>query len=117
VSPLGSMPTLAQCRRGGQSAWPALSPASGISTAFGGLHSMAGSLLWYRTLLTGFLILYSTQLGIMDLLPRTVTNMLWTSNPGGRRWANGDVRKVYYSTLVAFVVWAASPSTSPSPSS
>ena len=55
--------------------------------------------------MTGFWILYSTQLGIMDLLPRTVTDILWTSNPGVRRWANGDVRKVYYSTLVAFVVW------------
>ena len=59
----------------------------------------------YLTLLTGFWILYSTQLGIMDLLPRTVTDILWTSNAGVRRWAKGDVRRVYYSTLVVFVIW------------
>jgi uncharacterized protein YhhL (DUF1145 family) len=83
----------------------AVRQAEGISNAFGGLQNMSGSLLWYLTLLTGFWILYSTQLGIMDLLPRTVTDILWTSNPGVRRWANGDVRKVYYSTLVVFVIW------------
>src|SRR4029453_15437647 len=83
----------------------AVRQAEGISAAFGGLQSAGGALLWYLTLLTGFWILYSTQLGIMDLLPRTVTDILWTSTPGVRRWAKGDVRKVYYSTLVVFVVW------------
>jgi hypothetical protein len=39
----------------------------------------------------------------MDLFPRTVTDMLWTSNPDVRSWAKGDVRKVYYSALVVFV--------------
>ena len=76
-----------------------------ISNAFGGLQTLGGNLLWYLTLLTGFWILSSTQLGIMDLLSRTVTDILWTSNPGVRRWAKGDVRKVYYSTLVVFVFW------------
>jgi uncharacterized protein YhhL (DUF1145 family) len=56
-------------------------------------------------LLTGFWILYSTQLGIMDLLPRTVTDILWTSNPSVRRLAKGDVRRIYYATLIVFVVW------------
>ncbi|HYU18016.1 MAG TPA: Nramp family divalent metal transporter [Chloroflexota bacterium] len=83
----------------------AVRQAEGISNAFGGLANVSGSLLWYLTLLTGFWILYSTQLGIMDLLPRTVTDILWTSNPGVRSWSNGDVRKVYYSILVVFVVW------------
>ena len=77
----------------------------GIAAAFGGLQAAAGVMLWYLTLLTGFWILYSTQLGIMDLLPRTVTDILWTSNAGVRRWAKGDVRRVYYSTLVVFVIW------------
>src|SRR6266536_895164 len=83
----------------------AVRQAEGISNAFGGLHSAGGSLLWYLTLLTGFWILYSTQLGIMDLLPRTVNDILWTSNPGVRRWAKGDVRKVYFSPLIVFVIW------------
>lgn len=83
----------------------AVRQAEGISNAFGGLHTLGGDLLWYLTLLTGFWILYSTQLGIMDMLPRNVTDILWTSNPSVRRWAKNDVRKVYYSTLVVFVVW------------
>jgi hypothetical protein len=83
----------------------AVRQAEGISNAFGGFQSMTGTVVWHLTLLTGFWILYSTQLGIMDLLPRTVTDILWTSNARVRRWANGDVRKVYYSTLMIFVVW------------
>jgi hypothetical protein len=83
----------------------AVRQAEGLSDAFGGLATVAGTLLWYVTLLTGFWILYSTQLGIMDLLPRTVTDILWTSNPGVRNWAKGDVRKVYYATLITFIVW------------
>jgi hypothetical protein len=83
----------------------AVRQAEGISAAFGGLGSGLGLALWYGTLLTGFWILYSTQLNIMDLFPRTVTDMLWTSNPGVRRWAKGDVRKVYYSSLIVFVAW------------
>jgi hypothetical protein len=83
----------------------AVRQAEGIANSLGGLATTAGTLLWYLTLLTGFWILYSTQLGILDLFPRTVTDMLWTSNPGVRRWAKGDVRKVYYTALVLFVVW------------
>jgi uncharacterized protein YhhL (DUF1145 family) len=83
----------------------AVRQAEGIAAAFGGLGSGLGMALWYVTLLTGFWILYSTQLNIMDLFPRTVTDILWTSNPGVRNWAKGDVRKVYYASLVVFVVW------------
>ena len=46
-------------------------------------------ILWYLTLLTGFWILYSTQLGIMDLFPRTVTDILWTSNPARPQLGEG----------------------------
>jgi hypothetical protein len=83
----------------------AVRQAEGIASAMGGLQSTAGAVLWYMTLLTGFWILYSTQLGIMDLFPRMVTDMLWTSNPKVRQWAGGDVRKVYYGLVVGFVVW------------
>ena len=41
----------------------------------------------------------------MDLFPRAVTDILWTSNPGVRSWAKGDVRKIYYAALVIFVIW------------
>jgi hypothetical protein len=83
----------------------AVRQAEGISAAFGGLSSGLGAFLWYITLLTGFWILYSTQLNIMDLFPRTVTDMLWTSNPAVRNWAKGDVRKIYYASLIIFIIW------------
>ena len=83
----------------------AVRQAEGIAASLGGLATAGGTLLWYLTLLTGFWILFSTQLGIMDFIPRTITDILWTSNPRVRNWAGGDVRKVYYTTLVVFVVW------------
>jgi hypothetical protein len=83
----------------------AVRQAEGIANAFGGLGNTPALILWYLVLLTGFWILYSTQLNIMDLFPRTVTDMLWTSNPTVRKWARGDVRKVYYASLVLFIVW------------
>jgi hypothetical protein len=83
----------------------AVRQAEGVSNAFGGLDTTAGTVLWYLTLLTGFWILYSTQLGIMDLLPRTITDILWTSNKGVRSWAKGDVRRIYYGTLVIFIIF------------
>jgi hypothetical protein len=83
----------------------AVRQAEGIANAFGGLGTALGTFLWYLTLLTGFWILYSTQLNIMDLFPRTVTDMLWTSNPKVREWSGGDVRKIYYTALVIFVIW------------
>jgi len=82
----------------------AVRQAEGIAAAFGGLDG-AGRILWYLTLLTGFWILFSTQIGIMDLFPRTVTDMLWTSNRRVRTWAKGDVRRVYYASLVIFIIW------------
>lgn len=83
----------------------AVRQAEGIANMMGGLATASGTVLWYMTLLTGFWILYSTQLGIMDLFPRMVTDMLWTGSPKVRDWAGGDVRKVYYTLVVLFVVW------------
>ncbi len=41
----------------------------------------------------------------MDFIPRSLTDLLWTSNPRIREMAGGDVRKVYYTILVVFVLW------------
>lgn len=83
----------------------AVRQAEGISASMGGLASAGGTILWYLTLLTGFWILFSTQLGIMDFIPRSLTDLLWTSNPRVRAWSGGDIRKVYYTILVVFVLW------------
>ncbi len=83
----------------------AVRQAEGISAAFGGLGTTTGHVLWWGTLLTGFWILYSTQLAVLDTLSRTVTDILWTSNRRIRELSKGDVRKIYYSILVIFVLW------------
>jgi Mn2+/Fe2+ NRAMP family transporter len=66
-----------------------------------GIGRVFGSAAWFLTLLNGFWILFSTQLGLTDTFSRTVTDILWSSSTRVRRWAREDVRWVYY-LLVAF---------------
>jgi hypothetical protein len=56
---------------------------------------------WFLTLLNGFWILFSTQLGNTDILVRTITDVLWTGSRRVRAWRGGDVRAIYYLTLFA----------------
>lgn len=69
----------------------------------GGIASAHGPIFWYLTIICGFWILFSTQLGIVDGLPRGTTDMLWTASP--RLRGVGDVRRVYYGVLLVFAVW------------
>jgi hypothetical protein len=64
-----------------------------------------GNVLYYITLVCGFVFLFSTQLGIVDGLPRATTDVLWTGSPAVRRWRGGDVRAVYATILAIFAVW------------
>ena len=70
-----------------------------------GLSRISGHSLWIMTLLCGFWILYSSQLGNMDILVRTVTDNLWTGSRRVRQWRGGDIRRVYYTLLAMNVVW------------
>jgi hypothetical protein len=70
-----------------------------------GIARAHGTVLWYLTLLCGFWVLFSTQVGVVDGVSRAVTDILWSGSEGARRWARGDVRRVYYGVLVAFAVW------------
>ena len=65
----------------------------------------AGSFMWFITLVVGFWILYSTQLGITDVFVRTVTDMIWSGSRYVRTWWGGDIRFVYYSVLSLFALW------------
>jgi hypothetical protein len=63
-----------------------------------------GAIFRTLTLMIGFWVLFSTQLGLVDGLPRAVTDILWSSGRrSGRRVK--DVRVVYYSVLALFAVW------------
>jgi hypothetical protein len=54
---------------------------------------------WFLTLLNGFWILFSTQLGNTDILARTITDVLWLSSQRVRAWRGGNVRGIYYLAL------------------
>ena len=68
-----------------------------------GMAAAHGPIFWYLTIICGFWILFSTQLGIVDGLPRATTDMLWSASPRLRR--AGDVRRVYYGVLIVFAIW------------
>lgn len=61
--------------------------------------------MWFITLLVGFWILYSTQLGVTDAFVRTVTDIIWSGSRHARAWQSGDIRIVYYSVLSLFTLW------------
>jgi hypothetical protein len=76
--------------------------ADGIARSF-------GRAAWFLTLLNGFWILFSTQLGLTDTFARTITDILWSSNARVRGWVGGDVRKIYYALILVFAlfgIWA-----------
>lgn len=68
-----------------------------------GIAARHGQVFWYLTIVCGFGILFSSQLGIVDGLPRGITDILWAASPRLRAW--GDVRRVYYAVLAVFAVW------------
>lgn len=72
--------------------------ASAIERIHGPLHGVLA-------MLCGVWVLFSTQLGIVDGLPRSITDMLWSGSASVRRWRGGDIRAVYYGVLLIFGVW------------
>jgi hypothetical protein len=55
-------------------------------------------------LVLGFVILYSTQLVVLELLARNLTDVLHGLSRRFRRSLGGDVRRFYYPTLLVLVV-------------
>ena len=70
-----------------------------------GVAAVHGPVFWFLTLIAGFWILFSTQLGFVDGIPRAITDMLWTGSPAVRRWRGGDIRAVYYGILLLYITW------------
>jgi len=70
------------------------------------LRNVVGPLGWYLPILAGFWILFSTQLGSVDMFTRTVTDILWFTSPGIRSWSKERIGKVYYTVLAMLVGWA-----------
>ena len=70
-----------------------------------GLQAKFGQIAWFLTLLNGFWILFSTQLGNTDIFCRTVTDILWSTHPKIQRWAKEDIRRIYFAVLIAFTLF------------
>ncbi|MBI2926254.1 MAG: Nramp family divalent metal transporter [Verrucomicrobia bacterium] len=82
---------------------------SGMATGAYQAQYMADKLwtgLWFLTLLNGFWILYSTHLGNTDLLVRTITDVLWMGSPHVRQWREQSIRKLYYTLLIPYTLFA-----------
>jgi hypothetical protein len=69
-----------------------------VQRAHGPLHGLLA-------MLCGLWILFSTQLGVVDGLPRSITDVLWSASEPVRRWRGGDIRAVYAAVLALFAVW------------
>src|ERR687889_422828 len=69
------------------------------------LQEMGEPRIWYWwALLVGFLILFSTQLVVFEMLVRNMVDALWGSSAGFRRLIGGDPRRFYYPFMVVLAV-------------
>lgn len=63
-----------------------------------------GPLLSGWMLLSGFIILFTTQLGILDLLARNLTDSSLSASERVRRWTRGDARRFYYPVVIGLII-------------
>jgi hypothetical protein len=59
---------------------------------------------YWWALLVGFLILFTTQLVVFEMLVRNMVDALYGSSPGFRRLIGGDPRRFYYPFMVLLAV-------------
>jgi hypothetical protein len=82
-----------------------LQPWAIANISAAGLGQVLGPAFLYATLVCGIWVLFKTQLGVVDGLPRAVTDILWSGSEKVRNWRGGDVRPVYYTVLAVFALW------------
>jgi hypothetical protein len=68
-------------------------------------YPSAGPLLWFLTLLVGFLVLYPGQILSGDIIARRWTDIIWTTSSRSRRLQGNQVKYVYYSILLVYAAW------------
>jgi hypothetical protein len=69
------------------------------------IGATAGPWLGVGVAALGVWILFKTQLDVVEGMTRSITDILWTGSARVRAWRGGDVRAVYYTVLVAVVIW------------
>ena len=70
-----------------------------------GLAEKGGRVLWYLTLVCGFWVLFSTQLGGVDGVPRTYTDIIWTGLKSARNLGEQNAKWIYYPILCIYILW------------
>ena len=70
-----------------------------------GLAAKGGRVMWYLTLLCGFWVLFSTQLGGVDGVPRTYTDIIWTGLKRARNLGEHNAKWIYYPILGVYIIW------------
>ncbi len=70
-----------------------------------GLAAKGGRVMWYLTLLCGFWVLFSTQLGGVDGVPRTYTDIIWTGLKRARNLGEHNAKWIYYPILGIYILW------------
>jgi len=63
-----------------------------------------GPILFSWALLIGFVIMYTTQMIVLELLTRNATDGLYSASGRFRRWMRGDPRRFYYPLMLALIV-------------
>jgi hypothetical protein len=78
----------------------------GISASLASaVATRGGAALGITVAVLGAWLLFKTQLDLTDALVRTISDVLWTGSARVRQWRGGDVRAVYYTTLLAAAGW------------
>jgi len=70
-----------------------------------GIAKVAGPVFWYLTILCGFFVLFSSQIGGIEILPRRWSDILWTGFPRFRGMDERWIRRVYYSVVGLYLIW------------
>ncbi len=68
------------------------------------LGQQLGPVVFYWTLLVGFLILFSTQLGVFELLVRNFTDAAYATSTRFRKLIKDDPRRFYYPFMIVLAV-------------
>lgn len=74
--------------------------AQGIADSFPGQRH----LFWNLTLFTGFLIVWFTQVQVLDHVTRRWTDILWTGSNRARETSGGSVKRIYYLIAGSYAV-------------
>jgi hypothetical protein len=69
------------------------------------MAARGGAAMGFLVAMMSVWVLFKTQLDVMEVMVRTVTDILWCGSSRVRAWRHGDVRVVYYSVLAFVAVW------------